>query len=272
MASMPNRPDVQPAAEAEPQSAAPPMSRGGRAEPLTVTIQSLLGTVIIAMFVITFVVQAFQIPSESMEKTLLIGDYVLVDKMHYGGDDSLLSSALPYREVQRGDIIVFRYPVHPSEHFVKRVVGLQGDRIRLVDKQLYVNGKLVPEPYVQHLPGNSDAWRDNFPRLDLDTSGVEGDWYHEMSGLVRNRELVVPEGHYFVMGDNRDQSLDSRYWGFVPRENVVGRPLLIYWSLRKLDDDDPPATALSDKIMHLAYVITKIPQTARWERSLRMIR
>ena len=235
-------------------------------------MQSLLGTVVIAVFVITFVVQAFQIPSESMESTLLIGDYVLVDKMHYGGDGSALESVLPYRDIHRGDIVVFRYPVHPDQHFVKRVVGVQGDRIRLVDKQLFVNGTRVVEPYVQHLPNNTDAWRDNFPRLNFGGAGVEGDWYSEMRGLVRDNQLVVPEGHYFVMGDNRDQSSDSRYWGFVPRENVVGRPLLVYWSLRKLDDDEPPSNSLGDRIMHLAYVITKIPQTARWDRALRMIR
>ncbi len=243
-----------------------------RAEPLSAVVQSLLGTVVIAIFVIAFVVQAFQIPSESMENTLLIGDYVLVDKMHFGGNDSPLDAVLPYRQIHRGDIIVFRYPVHPQEHFVKRVVGIQGDRIRLVDKQLFVNGTLVKEPYIQHLPGNSEAWRDNFPRLDFGTTGVEDNWYHEMIGLVRNNQLVVPEGHYFVMGDNRDQSSDSRYWGFVPRENVVGRPLLVYWSLLKLDDNDPPAQTLADKIMHFAYVITKIPQTARWDRFMQLIR
>lgn len=240
-------------------------------EPFSYLLQSLLGTVVIAIFVIAFAVQAFQIPSESMEKTLLIGDYVLVDKMHYGGGDSPLAPVMPYRDIKRGDIIVFRYPVHPSEHFVKRVVGMQGDRIRLVDKKLYVNGTLLTEPYVQHLPG-SDAWRDNFPRLDFTSTGVDAHWSKEMAGLVRNGQLVVPEGQYFVMGDNRDQSSDSRYWGFVPRENVVGRPLLVYWSLRKLDDDDPPAHTLTDKLMHLAYVILKIPQTARWERSLSLIR
>ncbi len=259
-------------AEDHPIPAAAPKRRSRAPEPLSASLQSLLGTVVIAVFVITFVVQAFQIPSESMENTLLIGDYVLVDKMHYGGDGAHLGAVLPYRDIHRGDVIVFRYPVHPSEHFVKRVVGVQGDRIRLVEKQVYVNGVPLREPYVQHLENNSDAWRDNFPRLDFGASGVNANWYQEMAGLVRNGQLVVPEGHYFVMGDNRDQSSDSRYWGFVPRENVVGRPLLVYWSLRKLDDDDPPAQTLADKLMHLAYVIIKIPETARWERALRLIR
>src|SRR5262249_37692044 len=112
------------------------------------SLQSLLGTVVIAVFVITFVVQAFQIPSESMENTLLIGDYLLVDKFRYGGSDPL-DRLLPYRKVRRGDIVVFKYPVNPSQHFVKRVIGLPGDRVRLINRQVYVNGALLPEQYVR---------------------------------------------------------------------------------------------------------------------------
>src|SRR5437773_2421077 len=111
-----------------------------------VSLQSLLATVVIAVFVITFIVQAFQIPSESMENTLLIGDYLLVDKLRYGGS-RFWDSLLPYRIVHRGDIVVFHYPVHPSEHFVKRVVGVPGDRIHLVNRRVFVNGRPLTEPY-----------------------------------------------------------------------------------------------------------------------------
>ena len=105
-----------------------------------ISLQSLLTTVVIAVFVITFIIQAFQIPSESMENTLLIGDYLLVDKFCYGGSGGFLDHILPYRTVHRGDIVVFHYPVHPSEHFVKRVVGVPGDRVRLMNRRVYVNG------------------------------------------------------------------------------------------------------------------------------------
>src|SRR5213080_5445833 len=111
----------------------------------TTSLQSLLATVVIAVFVITFIVQAFQIPSESMENTLLIGDYLLVDKLRYGG--SMWDHIMPYRPVRRGDVIVFRYPVNPTQHFVKRVVGVPGDRVRLLNRQVYVNGIPLQEPY-----------------------------------------------------------------------------------------------------------------------------
>src|SRR5213594_414763 len=115
----------------------------------TTSLQSLLATVVIAVFVITFVVQAFQIPSESMQNTLLIGDYLLVDKTRYRGAGSW-DWLMPYRQVRRGDIIVFRYPVHPTQHFVKRVVGVPGDRVRLINRQVYVNGNPLQEPYVRY--------------------------------------------------------------------------------------------------------------------------
>src|SRR5579864_4670642 len=122
-----------------------------------ISLQSLLTTVVIAVFVITFIIQAFQIPSESMENTLLIGDYLLVDKLCYGGS-RLLDHILPYRAVHRGDIVVFHYPVHPSEHFVKRVVGVPGDRVRLINRQVYVNGSALRESYVQHIARKHDVF------------------------------------------------------------------------------------------------------------------
>src|SRR6266576_1274974 len=186
----------------------------------TTSLQSLLATVVIAVFVITFIVQAFQIPSESMENTLLIGDYLLVDKLRYGGN-SVWDHYLPYRKVNRGDIIVFRYPVNPSQHFVKRVVGVPGDHIRLINRQVYVNEIPLQEPYVRYSSRVHDAFRDEFPRLNIPVPGLEGGWWRQMKKLVDDNALTVPEGSYFVLGDNRDESLDSRYWGLVPRENTV---------------------------------------------------
>jgi signal peptidase I len=234
------------------------------------SLQSLLATVVIAVFVITFVVQAFQIPSESMENTLLIGDYLLVDKLCYGGGGSG-DWLIPYRKIRRGDIIVFHYPVHPAQHFVKRVVGIPGDRVRLVKKRVYVNGVPLNEPYVHYTKFEADPFRDDFPRTDLPVMGLEGNWWLQMRKLVDNGQLIVPEGHYFVMGDNRDDSLDSRYWGFVPRANIIGRPLLIYWSVRDSGPDPgSPATA-GDKLYHFAYAMTHIFQLTRWDRTFRFV-
>ena len=221
------------------------------------SLQSLLATVVIAVFVITFIVQAFQIPSESMENTLLIGDYLLVDKLRYGGG-SFSDLFMPYRQVQRGDVIVFRYPMHPTQHFVKRVVGVPGDRVRLINRQVYVNGHPLQEPYVRYSSGMHDTFRDEFPRLNLPVPGLEGGWWLEMKKLVEDDELIIPQGNYFVLGDNRDESLDSRYWGFVPQENVIGRPLLIYWSVRNADQDMPVSPTPGDKLIHFAYAATHV--------------
>src|SRR5262249_22216630 len=148
---------------------------------------------------------------------------------------------------------VFRYPVNPTQHFVKRVVGVPGDRVRLVNRKVYVNGAPMDEPYARYSSRVHDMFRDEFPRLNLPVPGLEGAWWLQMQKLVEDGQLIVPEGHYFVLGDNRDESLDSRYWGFVPKENVIGRPLLIYWSLRKNDDETVPETAAGDRLLHSAY-------------------
>jgi signal peptidase I len=232
------------------------------------SLQSLLGTVVIAVFVITFIVQAFQIPSGSMENTLLIGDYLLVNKLCYGGS-GLGDHLMPYQKVQRGDIIVFHYPVDPTQHFVKRVIGLPGDRLRMVNKKVLINGHPLEEPYVHFLEPPNNLFRDDFPRTDIPAPFLEGKWWLEMRKLVENGQLIIPEGHYFVMGDNRDDSQDSRYWGFVPRENIIGRPLLIYWSVNS--SDQTPETSVSGRVYHFAYAVTHIFQLTRWNRTLRLV-
>ncbi|MFB3915496.1 MAG: signal peptidase I [Terriglobales bacterium] len=244
----------------------PEMPRSG----LPASVQSLAVTVVIAIFVIAFIVQAFQIPSESMENTLLIGDYLLVDKVHYSGD-GLWGRILPYGEIRRGDIIVFRYPVHPQQHFVKRVIGLPGDRVRIVNKRVFVNDAPVREKYVVYRSGAHDPYRDDFPNTKALNTNVDPRWWLQMRSLVSGRELVVPADSYFVLGDNRDESLDSRYWGFVPRESIIGRPLLIYWSLRTAPGQKA-ATQMGDKILRVAYNLTHLFQQTRWDRTLRVIR
>ncbi len=242
--------------------------RWGAGTGVSGSLQSLLGTVVIAVFVITFVVQAFQIPSPSMENTLLVGDYLLVNKLCYG-KGGVGDYFMPYREVRRGDIVVFNYPVNPEQHFVKRVIGVPGDRVRLINKQVFVNGVPLKEPYVRFNRPADDLFRDNFPRLNV-TPGLTPEWWVELRKLVEDGQLIVPEGHYFVMGDNRDNSSDSRYWGFVPRSNIVGRPLLIYWSVQS-SEGDVTAPSVGAKLSHFAYAMTHFFQITRWKRTMRLV-
>jgi signal peptidase I len=176
---------------------------------------------------------------------------------------------MPYQRIQRCDIIVFHYPVDPQQHFVKRVIGVPGDKLRLVNKKVYVNGIALNEPYVRFLEPPNNMFRDNFPRTDIPAYGLEGKWWLEMRKLVEDGQLIVPQGHYFVMGDNRDDSQDSRYWGFVPRGNIIGRPLVIYWSVR--DWDPNPVATIEGRLHHVAYAMTHMFQITRWNRTLRLV-
>ena len=232
---------------------------------LTSSLQSLAGTIVIALFVITFVVQAFQIPSESMENTLLVGDFLLVNKLCYGGR-RLGEDLMPYEKIKRGDVIVFHYPVDPQQHFVKRVIGVPGDRLRMVNKTVYIDGTPLNEPYVRFIEPPNNMFRDNFPRTDIPVFNMEGKWWLEMRKLVEDGELIIPQGNYFVMGDNRDDSQDSRYWGFVPRENIIGRPLVIYWSRKTLD-----AGTAAGWLGRIGETLTHPFQSTRWNRTLRLV-
>src|SRR5215467_11884027 len=183
-------PDV---SEVPAPSAPPPVAVArGNGETL---LQSFLSIIVIVLFVITFIVQAFQIPSESMEKTLLIGDYLLVDKVHFG-QGGILSWLLPYRELKRGDIVVFHYPVDPSQHFVKRVVGLPGDKIRLRNKTVFANETPLQEDYAVHVPGDRSFYRDNFPSDPEFANEVDSHWRSEMSQYLEDGVLVVPANMY----------------------------------------------------------------------------
>lgn len=237
------------------------------------TIQSLVATVVIAVFVITFIVQAFQIPSESMQNTLLIGDYLLVDKEHYG-PGGRWSWLIPYQKIKHGDIIVFRYPLNPTQHFVKRVIGVPGDHVRLINKQVFVNGQPQVEPYVVHSDRIIRPFRDNFPEGDRAPEHLNWKWSEEIDRLTERGQLIVPEGYYFAMGDNRDESSDSRYWGFVPEENIIGRPLFIYWSVRErnLGEADVDDLHAGDKLTGLESRISRGWKSMRWNRMFTLIR
>jgi signal peptidase I len=253
---------------ANPLDVQPPVALPVRSPRSLQSLQSLAGTVVIAIFVITFLVQAFQIPSESMEKTLLIGDYLLVDKAHYGQSD-WWSRLLPYRPIRRQEIIVFRYPVNPKQHFVKRVVALPGDHVKLVDKHVFVNGVRQDDSYATFRWAWRDRFRDDFPDGGLYGDRVSAQWFVQARKLIEDGELIVPQDSYFVLGDNRDDSYDSRYWGFVPRENVVGRPLMIYWSMDRGEEAiglAPP----SDKLSSLTSNVSQLVSCFRWHRMLRI--
>jgi signal peptidase I len=238
-------------------------------QPSNGVMKSLMGAVVIALFVITFVVQAFQIPSGSMERTLLIGDYVLVDKVHFG-PGGVWNRLMPYREIQRGDIVVFHYPVDPSQHFVKRVIGLPGDHLRLREGTVFINGQPLHEEYAIHTVRAFDFYRDNFP-TDMDTTGnINTAWHSTLERHVLHGELVVPKDKFFVMGDNRDQSSDSRYWGFVPRQAVVGQPLIVYLSVR-----ERPSIGMdesSGRLARSAHLLAHFWQAPRWNRIFHLIR
>jgi len=184
---------------------------------------------IILIFATSTIAQPEVIPTSSMEDNLLIGDHVIVDRLAYAPPGPLSRHLLPYEPVKRGDIIVFRYPLNIKEDYVKRVIGVPGDRIRLVNKQVYLNGKKLDEPYKVHKTRYIDSYRDNFP-TGAPNMALPPEALDMLENHVVNGEVVVPPDHYFAMGDNRDNSADSRYWGFVPSENIKGKPLLIYWS------------------------------------------
>ncbi len=241
------------------------------------TFESLVVTVILAVFGTTFVLQAFKIPTGSMENTLLIGDHLLVNKFAFASHASGFWRLFPYREIRRGDVVVFKYPpsedqTEPGEHFVKRVIGMPGDRIRIVHRQVFVNGRPAAEPFVRHSYPDQDRPGDDFPPSDPDDlRGVTLNWSREMLNHVRDNELVVPPERYFVMGDNREQSWDSRFWGFVPRELISGRPLLIYWSF-ETPRDEYVHNSLADRLGQTFDLVVHFLAKTRWRRTFGFVR
>jgi signal peptidase I len=221
--------------------------------------------ILILLFGTTTLVQAFIVPTPSMDTTVMVGDHLLVDKLSYAPAGSFSRHLLPYTDVKRGDIIVFRYPMDISQNYVKRVMGVPGDHIRVVDKVVYLNGKALTEPYAQHVFPNLEPYRDNFPSEPR--GPVMGRAMDMLANNVQNGELVVPPDSYFAMGDNRDNSLDSRYWGFVPRENIIGKPLLIFWSY-----DAPTADLVGYSADHFLDLAKNFFFKTRWDRTLKLVR
>jgi signal peptidase I len=232
----------------------------------------LLVTMLLALFGTTFVVQAFKIPSPSMEPTLLIGDHVFVNKFIFGGRGAWYEKVLPYRPVRRGDVIVFKFPFEDHPHYVKRVIGLPGDRVRIINGDVYVNGSRLNEPYVAHDPTYEDPFGENFPPVNRDIIEIAArrEWADQILDHVQGGEIVVPPDHYFVLGDNRDRSLDSRYWGFVDREAIMGRPILIYWSVEATSEDYSDRGMLGI-LRGIGQTFMHLPSRTRWHRMFREV-
>jgi len=235
-------------------------------------LASLLRTIVVALFILTFLLQPQLIPSESMERTLLVGDFLLVDKQIFapeGRPGSLSYWLLPHRDVERGDIVVFHHPDPP--YVVKRVVGIPGDRIRIEDGRVMVNGAAQDEPYAAYEPTLPNPFRDDFPARVYSDPQVDLAWWKQMQSLTQNGELVVPAGEYFVLGDNRNHSLDSRFWGFVPRQAIVARPLVIYFSLRRPSSTDVEQAA-AGRLGHDRELSVRLIGFARWKRIFHIVR
>ncbi len=216
--------------------------------------ESICVAVILALFVRTFIFQAFKIPTGSMEDNLLVGDHLIVNKMLYAPTQAAFERKIePIRSVRRKDVIVFKFPDEPQRDFIKRVIGLPGERIRIENKKVYINGEPLEEPYVKFLypPGGgeqfySDPRGDNMP------------------------EMVIPEGRYFVMGDNRDNSHDSRFWGTLPADLLKGRALIIYWSYAA--DRDSYTKEGLEWFKDLVSIIPNFYGRTRWDRFFRLVR
>ncbi|HEX7795052.1 MAG TPA: signal peptidase I [Vicinamibacterales bacterium] len=220
--------------------------------------ESIVIAVILALFIRTFVVQAFKIPTGSMENNLLIGDHLLVNKFLFGPSQSRIERAiLPMGTIKRGDVIVFKYPEEPDRDYIKRVIGLPGETVEMKNKKIFINGVPLDEPYVHFLEP---------PSTETDV--------HEVTSIdVRERygPIIVPPNQYFVMGDNRDNSQDSRYWGFLQRDYIKGKALLIYWSYEAEREDyetEGPGATLRGLGSVFAHFFTR----TRWDRMLHQIR
>ena len=236
------------------------------------SIASIASVFVCGLFIITFVVQAFEIPSSSMENTLLIGDHVFVDRLTPAARAGYMGPLMPYRDVHRGEVIVFLHPAEPGMYVVKRIMGVPGDHIHLDHGQVFINGKAVSEPYLNPDRGFYDAYRDDFPRVPAAGMGnVTSEWPMVLRSNLQNGDLVVPQGSYFGMGDNRARSLDSRYWGFIPKENIVGRPLFIYWSF-ETPADQYEHTSLQDRAAFIFHIITHFFTETRWGRMFHLVR
>lgn len=243
------------------------------------SLASICTVLVIGLFVMTFIFQNFEIPSASMVHTLLIGDHVLVDRVSMAPRTSWVPF-VHYREIRRGDVIVFLKPnpEKPDLILVKRAIGLPGDKIHLRQGILYLNGVAQNEPQAGKPTYDGDPahaynpFRDDFPAVPATTDeGATATWSVEMPSHIEGEDLVVPAGSIFAMGDNRTESRDGRYWGFVPRENILGRPMFVYWSF-ETPADQIKKESVGERISFMGHILMHIFDQTRWTRTLHVIR
>jgi signal peptidase I len=238
-------------------------------------LASICSTLVIGLFVLTFVFQNFVIPSASMASTLLVGDHVVVERATLSPSSSS-SSFLPYKALRRGEPVVFYKPVADFDGkysiLVKRVIRLPGDRIHLRHGIVYLNGVAQNEPQTaKPTYANYDPYRDDFPSISPSgRRNVTAQWSLDLPTHIQGEDLIVPADSYFVMGDNRTDSLDGRYWGFVSRNNLIGRPLFVYWSF-ELPDDQMYKTTLSDRASFTLHEFVHFFDETRWSRTFHRI-
>jgi len=243
------------------------------------SLASICSVLAVGLFVMTFIFQNFEIPSASMEKTLLIGDHVMVDRITLA-PKTTWAPFLDYRPVHRGDVIVFLKPnpETPDLFLVKRAIGIPGDHIHLRQGIVYLNGVAQNEPQAAKPAYDGDPqhaynpYRDDFPSIPASVDeGATASWSLEMPSHVEGDDLVVPPGKIFAMGDNRTESLDGRYWGFVPQENIVGRPMFVYWSF-ETPADQINKTSAADRVGFMGHILLHIFDQTRWKRTFHIIR
>jgi signal peptidase I len=255
-----------------------PEKNGAEEKPKETTVEflaSLAAVLVTGLFIITFVVQAFEIPSSSMENTLLIGDHVFVNRVQFAPKSSWLGPLLPYRDPRHGEIVVFLHPdqQYAGTYVVKRIIGVPGDRIHLRNGVVYRNGEALKEPYVLTDRDNpSDFYRNNFPAVPAsEGEGLSVNWLVDLPSHIQGEDLVVPPNSYFAIGDHRGVSLDSRYWGFIPQENVIGRPMFVYWSFMT-PDGQYKHTEIGERLGFLVHVVVHFFDQTRWRRTFMVVR
>ena len=236
-------------------------------------LASIAGVLVTGLFIITFVLQAFAIPSSSMEDTLLIGDHLFVNREQFAAPTRWIGPLMPYRDVHRDEVAVFMSPEQPGLFLVKRIIGVPGDHIHLRDNVVYRNGEKLNEPYVRHKREEHNPYTEDFPSIAPSGAyGVSNEkWARELPEHFEGGDIVVPPDSFFAMGDNRDNSYDSRFWGFVPRKNVIGRPMFIYWSFIT-PEDQYQMNGAGDRIGFLAHIIVHFFDQTRWSRTFRLVR
>jgi signal peptidase I len=245
------------------------------AKPRETTVEflaSLAGVLVTGLFIITFILQAFAIPSASMEDTLLIGDHVFVNRVQLAAPTHWMGRLMPYRDVRRDEIAVFMSPEQPGLFLVKRIIGVPGDRIHLRDDVVYRNGEKLVEPFVRH-KREHNPYTDNFPAVPpSEEYGVRNEkWAQELPKYIEGGDIVVPPDSYFAMGDNRDVSYDSRFWGFIPRKNLIGRPMFIYWSFVTAEDQYE-MNDFRDRVENVGHILVHFFDETRWSRTFKLVR